>query len=226
VTFSLAARCPRTGQLGVGALTAMVGVGKLVPHVSSRVGAIASQATLNPYLGIDGIRLLTEGRSAQEALDAVVAADPGRETRQCGVIDSQGRTAAWTGSLAPDWSGHLAGDGVIAQGNRLVGRETLEEAVAAFEAHPDEELAVRLLLAIEAGEATGADTDGAKSGAVLVMEHEEYPLWDARVDHADDPARSLRDLMGEMAEELVPEVRRLPTRRDPMGQAAREMLEG
>lgn len=226
MTFSLVARCPRTGQLGVAALTAMVGVGKLVPHAQARVGAIASQATMNPYLGIDGLRLLSEGRGPREALDEFISRDPGRDVRQCGIVDSQGRTAAWTGSRTLDWSGHVGGDGVMAQGNRLVGRETLEEALAAFQSSPDKDLAERLLVAIEAGEATGADREGAKSGTLLVVDAEEYPLWDVRVDHADDPAAALRDLFEDMGEQLVPQVRRLPTRADPMGEAAREQLSG
>jgi uncharacterized Ntn-hydrolase superfamily protein len=225
MTFSLVARCPRTGQFGVGALTALMGVGKLVGHASSGVGAAASQAAMNPYLAIDGLRLMADGLDAVETLQEVLRRDPGAAVRQCGFIDRAGRTAAWTGERTIAWSGHLEAEDVVASGNRLVGPEALEAAVEAFAASRDKDLAERLLLAVEAGEATGADTDGARSGHILVVDTEAYPLWDVRVDSEKDPAVRLRELFHEYREELVPEVRRLPTRRDPLGAAARELLD-
>lgn len=225
MTFSLVARCPRTGELGVGALTAMIGVGKLVPHVAAGVGAIASQAMVNPYLGIDGVRLLRNGLTPQQTLDELVSADPGRDVRQVGVIDGQGRVAAWTGQRASGWAGHHEGAGVIAQGNRLAGEEVLTAALTAFHESPDRALVERLLLGLEAGERAGGDTEGEFSGALVVHAEEEYPLWDVRVDHHDDPVEELRRLYEDMEEQLLPEVLRLPTRDDPMGEAAREALQ-
>ena len=226
MTFSVVAHCPRTGEFGVGALTAMVGVGKLACHARAGAGAFASQATLNPYLAYDGLRLLGAGRPAQEALDMVLAGDPGREVRQCGVVDATGRVAAFTGARTIDWSGHLLGDGFAVQGNRLVGRETLEAAARAFAADPGLDLSERILRALEAGEATGADTDGALSATLTVYGVEEYPLWDLRVDHADDPAAELRRVHKQIGDQLLPAIERLPTRDDPMGALAREQLEG
>jgi uncharacterized Ntn-hydrolase superfamily protein len=224
MTFSLVARCPRTGQLAVGAVTAMVGVGKLVSHVQPAAGAAASQATMNPDLAYDGLRLMAAGRPAEQALEMVLAADPGRTVRQCGFVDPTGRAAAHTGELCADWSGHIVGDGFSAQGNRLVGRETLEEVVRVFVARPDLDLGERVLQALEAGETTGADKEGAKSATLTVVGAEEYPLWDLRADHADDPAGELRRLQKELGEQLLPEIHKLPTRDDPLGQAAREQL--
>lgn len=226
MTFSLVARCARTGQVGVGALTAMIGVGKLVPHTAPNVGAIASQATTNPYLGIDGLRLLADGLAPQEALDELMANDPGREVRQCGIIDMRGQVAAWTGGKTAVWSGHRKSTDVIAQGNRLAGPEVLDAVIAAFHRHENEDLAERLLLGVEAGERYGGDTAGALSAVLVVSGNEEYPLWDVRVDHADHPAERLREIYEEIREELLPEVLKLPTREDPMGQAARELLAG
>jgi uncharacterized Ntn-hydrolase superfamily protein len=224
MTFSLAARCARTGQLGVGALTAMMGVGKLVTYAQAGVGAVASQATMNPYLGIDGLRAMADGASAEAALRRLIENDPGRDVRQTGFVDSSGRTAAWTGEKTYDWSGHISAENVVAQGNRLVGRETLEAALESFESYPHLDLAERLLLALEAGEATGADTKGTLSGTVYVVDAEEYPLWDLRIDHADDPAVALRELFTESRDNLVPQVMNMPTRKDPMGEAARQQL--
>jgi uncharacterized Ntn-hydrolase superfamily protein len=222
MTFSLVARDRTTGKLGVGAITAMVGVGKLVPHARPRLGAVATQALINPYLAFDALARLADGHDAPTALDEVVAADPGRDYRQCGVIDAAGRAAAWTGEQTPDWSGHLLGVDVAAQGNRLVGPETLEAVVETFEDHREMDLAWRIFEALKAGETTGADKEGALSGAITVMDTEAYPLWDVRVDHADDPVVALRSLMQEFEEQLLPHLRKLSTRDDPEGQLARE----
>jgi uncharacterized Ntn-hydrolase superfamily protein len=225
VTFSLVARCPRTGHVAVGALTAMVGVGKLACHASAQIGAVATQATTNPYLAYDALHLLAAGRPADEALAMVLAADPGREVRQVGLVDARGRVAVHTGNLTLDWSGHLVGDGCAAQGNRLVGPQTLSATVEAFLARPDLDLAERVLQALEAGEATGADREGARSATLTVMGDQLYPLWDLRVDHAPDPAAELRRLHRELEQRLLPHIARMPTRDDPLGQAAREQLE-
>lgn len=206
MTFSITARCPRTGQLGVGALTAMMGVGKLCTYARAGVGAVASQATMNPYLGIDGLRLMAEGTTpAPDVLKSLIDQDPGRDVRQAGMVDAHGRVGAWTGRHTIRWSGHREGDQVTAQGNRLVGPETLDAALEAFAEHADRDLAERLLLALEAGESTGADTKGTLSGTIYVVDTEEYPLWDLRVDHADDPAAALRKLFQESSEKLVPQ---------------------
>jgi uncharacterized Ntn-hydrolase superfamily protein len=225
MTFSIVARDPRSGHIGIGAVTAMVGVGKLVTHARAGIGAIATQANINPYLALDGLALLGEGRSAQEALDVVIAEDPGAAYRQCGVVDAEGRTAVWTGEQTPDWSGHVTAEDVAVQGNRLVGRETVEAVLDRYRERDDLDLPWRILVALEAGEATGADKKGAVSANIAVMATEEYPLWDVRVDEADDPVARVRELMEQMAEELVPQVEKLSTRQDPLGQLTREMME-
>lgn len=222
MTFSITARDPRTGEIGVAAITAMVGVGKLVTHAWSRVGAVATQGTINPYLAFDGLAHMAEGRRAHEALDAVVAADPGRDFRQCGMVDATGGVAAWTGEQTPDWAGHLTDRGATAQGNRLVGPQTLDAMVSAFHDHRDRDLAWRLFEALKAGEETGADKQGAISGTVTVVDSEAYPLWDVRVDHAEDPVADLRTLMERFEQELLPQIRKLSTRDDQEGQLVRE----
>ncbi|WP_433386043.1 DUF1028 domain-containing protein [Micromonospora sp. KLBMP9576] len=225
MTFSIAARCPRTGQLGVGALTARPAVGKLVAHVHSGGGAVATQATPNPFLAYDGLPLLGEGRSPQDVLAELLARDPGREVRQVGMVDRQGRSHAFTGSLTKDWAGHRIGPGYAVQGNRLVGPETLTEIVRVFGGSRELDLAERLVLAIEAGEETGGDRDGARSATVTVIGDQPYPLWDVRVDDAEHPALELRRLHGVFQEEVLPTIQWLPTRDDPMGEAARQALE-
>ncbi|MFI6266480.1 DUF1028 domain-containing protein [Micromonospora sp. NPDC051006] len=224
MTFSIAARCPRTGQLGVGALTARPAVGKLVAHVHSDGGAVATQATPNPFLAYDGLPLLGEGRSPQDVLTELLARDPGREVRQVGMVDRRGRSYAFTGSRTRDWAGHHTGPGYAVQGNRLVGPETLAEIVRVFEESRELDLAERLVLAIEAGEEAGGDRHGARSATVTVIGDQPYPLWDVRVDDAEHPARELRRLHGVFREEVLPTMHGLPTRDDPMGEAARQAL--
>lgn len=226
MTFSLVARCEATGQLGVGAMTGVVGVGKLVAHARARTGAVATQAMINPYLGFDGLALMGEGVSAPDVLDRLLDRDPGRAYRQFGLVDAEGRSAAWTGPHTPSWAGHRTGPEYSVQGNRLVGPETLDTLVDAFHATEGKELAERLLLALEAGASTGGDRQGEVSGAIYVVDTEQYPLWDARVDHSDDPVAELRALYQRFAEELVPVVRRLSTRQDPLGQATRDLMRG
>ncbi|MEH0971463.1 DUF1028 domain-containing protein [Micromonospora sp. CPCC 205546] len=224
MTFSIAARCPRTGQLGVGALTATPGVGKLVAHVRPGVGAVATQALHNPFLAYDGLPLLAEDRSPRDVVTELLARDPGREVRQVGIVDDQGRSYAFTGSRTPDWSGHRTGPDYAVQGNRLVGPDTLTGIIQVFEESRDLDLAERLVRAIEVGEESGGDRHGARSATVTVIGDEPYPLWDLRVDDAGQPARELRRLHGVFEEELLPAIRQLPTRADPMGQAARQAL--
>ncbi|CAN3126758.1 DUF1028 domain-containing protein [Mycobacterium sp. smrl_JER01] len=226
MTFSICAYDPATGQLGVGAITAVLGVGKLVCHARAGVGAVASQAMMNPYLAVDGLELMASGHTAQAALDEVIGRDDGRQYRQVGIVDAHGDTAAWTGAKTEDWSGHLQRGTAVAQGNRLVGAETLEATLGAYADHADLDLAHRILKALQAGESTGADRKGSLSGAIYVVSTEDYPLWDVRIDHADDPAAALESLVGEFEEGLLPHIAKMPTRHDYVGEMAREAMAG
>ena len=217
MTFSLVARCPHSGQVGVGATTAMLGVGKLVSHGLAGVGAAASQAWLNPYLAIDGLRLMAQGTAADDALAQVIEHDPGKQGRQVGFVDIHGRSAAFTGDRPKDWAGHRTGEGWACQGNRLVGPQVLDEAVAAFMDNAELDLVYRLLLAIKAGEATGGDWKGHHSATILILDTEEYPLWDLRIDESDEPIAALESLYQEFRDKLIPQIKRLPTRANPAG---------
>lgn len=217
MTFSLVAFDENSGEVGVAAMTAMPGVGKLVAHAQPHVGAAATQAMVNPYLAFDGLDLLAEGRTAEDVLEQVVAADPGREGRQLGLVDAQGRSASFTGSLPEDYKGHRTGPGYACQGNRLAGPEVLDNCVETFLSLERSPLVDRLIAALDAGEDAGGDTEGHRSATVLVMSTERYPLWDLRIDDADVPLAQLHREYETFANELVPEIRRLPTRNDPLG---------
>lgn len=224
-TFSIAARCKRTGMLGVAVSTAVPAVGAICPFVRPGAGAIATQSWVNPYLGIDGLKLLEAGRGAQEALDELLAQDPGREDRQIGVVDAKGGCAVFTGDSCVDWAGHVVGDQFTVQGNMLVGAATVEAMAEAAERSSGSELPERLMLALEAGQAAGGDKRGKQSAAIKVFNVEEYPWLDIRVDEHRHPVAELRRVFAVAQEQLMPFIRGMPTRVDPLGSTSSEVTD-
>jgi len=202
-TFSITARCARTGRFGIAISTAVPAVGNRCIHAHSGVGAIASQAVSNPYLGIQGLELLAQGLSAAVTADRVLSEDAGSEYRQLAVVDRQGRAAAHTGAHTKEWRGHLTGENYAVAGNLLVGSATLEAMAHAFEASKDVELAERLMQALEAGQAVGGDRRGRVSAALYVVHTEDYAETDLRVDDHPDPVVELRRLLT-LYEERLP----------------------
>lgn len=219
MTFSLVARCPDTGELGVAALTNALGVGKLVVHARARVGAAATQGEVNPYLAIDVLARLAERVSARQAVTEVLAGDPAAEERQLGVVSADGTVVTHTGTRTEGWSGHRTGEGFTCQGNRLEGPEVVEAAAAAFAA-ADGDLVHRLIAGLDAGQQHGGDRAGHRSAGLTVVDREAYPLWDLRVDHDDDPLRRLREEADLLSRELIPQIRQMPTRDQPLGRRA------
>lgn len=218
MTFSIIARCTRTGQFGLGAVTAMPAVGKLVTYAFPKIGAVATQALVNPYLGIDGIELLRNGLDARQVLERLMHNDPEIELRQFAVMDGSGTSAVWTGSTCLDWAGHAVFPNLCIQGNRLTGADVIPAVREAFDAHADLPLAGRLVEALAAGDAHGGDRKKEHSATIYVVEREEYPLWDIRIDEHDDPIGELRRVYGVFGRELLPHIRRMSTRRNPMGE--------
>jgi uncharacterized Ntn-hydrolase superfamily protein len=214
MTFSIVARCARTGQVGVAAATAVQAVGKLACHAKANVGAIASQALTNPYLAFDGLRLLEQGFSAEDALRHVIANDIDAHRRQVGVIDYWGRIAAWTGNEVIHWAGHFSGHDCSAQGNRLAGPEVLERALESMHDTEHLDLAERLTFALFAGAEAGGDLEGERSVNVLVFSEEEYALCDIRIDDHDMPMTELRRLFHIYKETILPIIHNVPKRKD------------
>jgi uncharacterized Ntn-hydrolase superfamily protein len=219
VTLSVVARCARTGQFGVGAMTAVPAVGKLLAHAAARTGAVATQARVNPYLGIDGIALLRQRLCADDVLAALKRADPRIEARQLAVIDAAGRTATFTGSESIAWAGAVERDGFAVQGNRLAGPAVLESAAEAFTRSAKLSLPERLIEALFAADAAGGDRHEEESAAVYVVDLEDYPLWDIRVDQHETPLLELRRLYEVFRDRLLPEILRMPTRANPAGES-------
>lgn len=224
-TFSIVARCVATGQLGVAVATADVAAGRLVTWAKAKVGAIAVQSWPNLYLGIDGLRLLSEGRSARDVLATLLEADPGRSVRQVGIVDATGSSAGFSGEDCTPWAGHETGDSYAVQGNMLIDDSTLPAMVDAFTGTQGMELAERLLRAVEAGQRAGGDRRGRQCAALLVVDEEEFPLWDLRVDEHPDPVDELRRIFEVAKLDLLPFVSGLPTRSNPMGSLSDEFIE-
>src|SRR5258706_7793010 len=166
-TFSIAAHDPQNGDLGVAVASKFLAVGAVVPWARAGAGAVATQALANVAYGPDGLALLERGHTAQEALDALLAADELREHRQVGIVDACGGAAAHTGAACMDWAGHALGPGFAAQGNILAGAGVVQASAEAF-ARAEGELAERLLLALTAGDAAGGDRRGRQSAALYV----------------------------------------------------------
>jgi uncharacterized Ntn-hydrolase superfamily protein len=224
-TFSIAARCPRTGMLGVAVATALPGVGALCPFAKAGVGAIASQSMVNPYLAIDGLRLLEQGVGPAEVLDRLVSQDPVRGLRQVGIVDASGASAAWSGEECAEWFGHRTGPDYAVQGNLLVSEATLEAMTSTFEQTADEDLRERLMKVLEAGQSAGGDSRGRQSAALYVVRNEEYPYLDLRVDEHTDAVGDLRRVLEIAKRQLYPFIELLPTRANPSGQEDDEVLE-
>ncbi|MDF1522793.1 MAG: DUF1028 domain-containing protein [Trueperaceae bacterium] len=163
----MTARCPRTGQFGVAVATRVPAVGAAVPHARAGVGAIATQAWTNPYIGLDGLDLLAAGASAAQ---------------------------------------------VVAAGNLLAGPAVLDAMATAFTAGPDDELQVRLLAALAAGQAAGGDKRGKQSAALKVVDREDYPFIDLRVDEHADPIPELQRVYAVWNEQLRPHLASRATR--------------
>jgi uncharacterized Ntn-hydrolase superfamily protein len=218
-TFSVVARCPRTGQLGVAVSTAVPAVGSICPFVRSGVGAVSTQAWVNPYLAIDALRLIETGASAQQALDAVLDADKAKDLRQLGIIDHRGMAAAWSGSRCTSWFGHSMGDDYTVQGNMLTGPAVVLSMAEAMRGSEGLELAERLLRALEAGQVAGGDKRGRQSAALRVHEREDYPLMDLRVDENAYPVAELRRIYEIARLQLLPFVRGMPQKGQPAAAA-------
>ncbi len=200
-TFSIAAFDPETESWGVAVQSKFLAVGAVVPWARAGVGAVATQAMANYTYGPRGLDLLSKGDSAESVVETLTSADDGREHRQVGVVDSTGRSATFTGSECFDWAGGVTGEHYAAQGNILVGRETVEAMAHAYETDGGD-FAGRLLSALEAGQAAGGDRRGQQSAALLVVRGgggyggDNDRVVDLRVDEHPSPIQELIRIRG------------------------------
>jgi uncharacterized Ntn-hydrolase superfamily protein len=196
-TFSIVACDVEAGQWGVATQSKFLAVGSVVPWAEPGVGAIATQAYANPRYGPEGLALLHEGLSAQETVDRLTAGDDGRDHRQLGVVDARGGSASFTGRECMDWAGGLTGPCFAAQGNILVGEETVAALATSFTATAGRPLAERLIECLASAQAAGGDRRGQQSAALLVVERDggyagmSDVLVDLRVDDHETPISEL-----------------------------------
>ncbi|MBD3348252.1 MAG: DUF1028 domain-containing protein [Candidatus Eisenbacteria bacterium] len=196
-TFSIVGYDPDTGDLGVAVQSRFFAVGAAVPFARSDVGAIATQAMGNMSYGPRGLDMLELGVSPEHVLETLLGSDPDSAHRQVGIVDSNGRSAAHTGSECMSWAGHRVGENYSVQGNILVSAETVDAMARAFE-ETDGILGERLMRAIEEGQQAGGDSRGVQSAAMLIVREgggygglsDRY--CDLRVDDHEDPIGELR----------------------------------
>jgi len=203
-SLSLVARCDKTGQLGVGTLSATPAAGALVPWAEAGVGAVAMQGWVNPSLGRELIELLRRGKQAEEALQAVLADDARSEVRQILVVGPAGDAAAYTGEETDAAKGHILRRDCAVAGNHLDALEVLDEVVRAYD-DASGDLAERIGAALEVAEARGSDGRGVRSGAILVVPPDggAGPLVDLRVDDHRKPAAELVRLLTVYKKEVL-----------------------
>jgi uncharacterized Ntn-hydrolase superfamily protein len=199
-TFSIVARDPLTGEIGIAVQSKFLAVGSAVPWARANVGAIATQALANLEFGPVGLDLLQKGYSAQKVCDSLKARDPHIEDRQFGIVDSKGRSATFTGKNCFDYAGGIAEENLACQGNILVGSDTVTALSKTFKSTQGS-LAFRLVKALEAAQDAGGDKRGRQSAALLVVKanggyggyNDRY--IDLRVDDDPQPIKKLMALL-------------------------------
>ena len=199
-TYSIVARDPVTGDLGVAVQSHWFSVGTAVPWAESGVGAVATQSFTEPSYGALGLALMKAGKSAPEALKALLAADPDRDVRQVAMVDARGRVAAHTGAKCIQAAGHEAGEGFTVEAN-LMDKATVWPAMAKAFRSAKGDLADRLLVALRAAQAEGGDIRGQQSAALLIVKGKPSGqpwndrLFDLRVEDNPDPLKELGRLI-------------------------------
>jgi uncharacterized Ntn-hydrolase superfamily protein len=224
MTWSIVAR-DSSGALGVIVASRFFAVGALCPHVHSGVGALCTQALVNPLYGPRGLALLAQGNAPTDVVRTLTFADAGRDHRQLHLIDTEGNIAAHTGVECIDWCGQIAGDGFSVAGNMLTGPQVIEQTAQFYDAGRELPFAERLIAAMQAGEAAGGDKRGKQAVALLLCTTEAYPTLDLRVDDHPDPLVELNRLYVKSLERFQPFVACLPSRARPAGITDRATIE-
>jgi len=198
VTFSIIALDIKTKDLGIAVASGSIAVGTRVPWIKKNIGAIATQAYTNINYGIQGLRLLEQGLSPEEALKHLLSKDPEREKRQVGIIDIKNRKIVHTGKYCPYWNGHIVGENYIILGNLIRGEKVLNEMERAFK-ETKGHIALKLINALVAGEKAGGDRREDRSAAIVVKGSTDINL---RIDEEKKPAQKLLDIIIESFPEL------------------------
>jgi len=225
MTWSIIARDAASGAFGVAIATRFFAVGALCPHAESGIGALSTQALVNPHYGAQGLKLLREGLPAETVVRRLVAPDEGRDQRQLHVIDAAGHIGQHTGKSCIDWCGAIAEDGFSVAGNMLTGARVIEDTAKAYEGQKALPFAERLLAALDAGQTAGGDKRGKQSAALLIHSTETYPQLSLRVDDHAEPLAELRRLYEKAHERFIPFMRCGPSKARPWGILERQAIE-
>lgn len=200
-TYSIVARDPKTGEMGVGVQSHYFSVGSVVDWGASGVGVVATQSFVNKSFGLRGLELMKQGKSPEEALDILLSDDEGKNVRQVALLDSQGRVAVHTGSKCIKYAGHETGDNFSVQANMML-KDTVWPAMAqAFETHKSIPLPERIIKTLKAAESEGGDIRGKQSAAILIVKAEpvenkwDDPSIDIRVEDHPEPLEELSRLL-------------------------------
>src|SRR4030095_16067955 len=199
-TYSIVARDPATGELGVAVQSHWFSVGPIVAWAEAGVGAVATQSFVDPSYGKNGLDLMRAGKSAPDTLKELLAKDEGREVRQVAMIDAQGRVDAWTGKNDIQAAGHIVGTNFSVQANLMLNDKVWPAMGSAFESAKGD-LADRMLAALDAAQAVGGDIRGRQSAALVVVTGKptgqawKDRLFDLRVDDSSEPLQELRRIV-------------------------------
>ena len=199
-TYSIVARDPKTGEMGVAVQSHWFSVGSIVSWGEAGVGVVATQSFVNPSFGQRGLEMLKQEMTAQEVVDLLIASDEGRDFRQLAIVDAKGNSAAYTGSKCIPEAGHIVGDNYCVQANLMLSNLVWSEMSKAFESS-DGPLAERLIAALEAAQNVGGDIRGQQSAAILVVRGEATgKLWedryiDLRVEDHPEPVKEIKRLL-------------------------------
>ena len=224
MTWSIVAR-DKSGAFGVAIASRFFAVGALCPHARSGVGALSTQALMNPLLPAPALSGLALQREPSDLLAELLAQDPGRAHRQFHMIDAQGRAAAHTGESCIDWCGHAIDVNFSIAGNMLAGPQVIAATADSFRKNEQLPFAERLIRAMAAGEAAGGDKRGKQAAALLIYNGQDYAALDLRVDDHPDPLVELQRLYDVSLERFQPFVACLATRENPGGILDRQQIE-
>jgi len=224
MTWSILAR-DGSGRFGVAIASRFFAVGALCVHTRRGVGALSTQALMNPLYGPAGIAMLAEGLSPADVVAMLTAADAGRAQRQLHVLGATGPAAAYTGEACIDWCGHRLAPDFSVAGNMLAGPQVLQATADAYRASAGRPLAERLIAALAAGEAAGGDKRGKQSAGLRIHGDEDYAELDLRVDDHVEPVAELRRLYEVSLQRFQPFVACLPGRHNPTGELDRARIE-
>jgi uncharacterized Ntn-hydrolase superfamily protein len=224
MTWSLLAR-ESNGTLGVAIASRFFAVGSLCVHTQRGVGAVSTQALMNPLFGPLGIKLMQSGMATQQVMHDLLQTDAGSEQRQVHLLPMHGEAVAHTGKACIDWCGHVSGQDFSIAGNMLAGPQVLAETARVFQATQGMPLAERLILAMQAGEEAGGDKRGKQSAALRIHADEDYLQLDLRVDDHEDPLLELKRLYDKSLERFQAFLSCLPGRHNPVGLTDRALID-